>query len=380
MGTSFAVDFVVFDQHTPAASSSVTRTVTVVSPCQASELFCHGRLPACASNLPCDLRAEGVADEELPHVSLETDVSAFPSGAVRLSSTSVLVHSVCGYPPPVQLDTCSPLDDSTDSGNSQAACVFSAPDPTQVYTISSEACTPASVLSGDCHLCAIDTMRLGTCGTGTYQYSVVLVSAQSSAASLTVLIAPLVATLNFTATTGSDLSVSDLSVLLGGSAVSTAATELHTAFLNQMLASGSCTPDGISQDDVSDVLVLHTEIASVTQAPDHVSLGVHIAVGLPITEEDDATSARVAVEALLPECLPEALGTGLDVLQGTAGSPLAGHVLTVDSSSVTAQAAACHELSEEELLNNWLIATEAALTDSMTLTVAAVSEVCSKPV
>lgn len=49
-GTTFALQFVVFDQHFPPQAANVTRTIHVVSPCQAGEAFCPDMGPQCSTS------------------------------------------------------------------------------------------------------------------------------------------------------------------------------------------------------------------------------------------------------------------------------------------------------------------------------------------
>lgn len=105
LGTSFNVSFVVFDSHRPAASASIFRTITVISPCSGTEIYCPDRAVQCAS-VPCALR-DHIDDPQVldpPEITLQLEpisgdsheLSMSPGGLRRLT-----MWAVCGKAPPV---------------------------------------------------------------------------------------------------------------------------------------------------------------------------------------------------------------------------------------------------------------------------------------
>lgn len=122
IGTTFSVTFVVFDSHRPAASASITRTVTVISPCLMSQIYCADRAVQCAS-VPCETRdaVDEVAILEPPEISLNlADVpsdslqsSMSPDGIRRLE-----LWTLCGKPPPVDFSSVCGADNQDDLARS----------------------------------------------------------------------------------------------------------------------------------------------------------------------------------------------------------------------------------------------------------------------
>ena len=375
IGTQFTVEFLVFDRHVPAASASVTKTITVVSPCTDFQLFCPGLQPECAADLPCALRSEPSEEQPLSRLAASPE-SAFPSGAVVFSAdaNAATVHTVCGYPPSVILDVC-PQTATNDSSVELPACVFSAPDPTQAHTISSVACPFEDAVAGTCSVCPIEAARSGGCGAGSAEYSVILGDAQAFAASLTVSVAPLVAEVTFRAT--ADISIVDPSPLLGGPANSGFAAALQST-MHAQVASSACVSADVDPELATEVLRLHVVVQQAEQQSDAPGLSVEVlvAVGLEGTSEagSDADSAASSFREQLPGCLAAAIGSEIEVA-ADHGSVWAGQALVVDNSSVVATAASCPNLTEQELLDNWLVATESALTVSMSLMLVAATQV-----
>ena len=104
IGTSFNLSFTVFDSSRPSASASILRTVTVISPCPASEVYCPDRAVECAAT-PCDLREEVLeAEPQYAPPELILDSSAVPYDALQFSEVpgavrEVQVWAVCGERP-----------------------------------------------------------------------------------------------------------------------------------------------------------------------------------------------------------------------------------------------------------------------------------------
>lgn len=53
MGTTFAVNFMVFDLSIPSKNASVTRTIQIINPCDAGQVLCSD---GTCSSVACDVR------------------------------------------------------------------------------------------------------------------------------------------------------------------------------------------------------------------------------------------------------------------------------------------------------------------------------------
>ena len=131
IGTTFTISFTVFDSHRPAASAAINQTITVISPCSLSEIYCPDRAVQCAA-VPCSLRA-AMDEPEEEYIPPEVTVSMenLPANLASFSqeSSAISVWGICEQPPPIDFaDICGasfPAGVSLPQHNSQQ-CVHGA--------------------------------------------------------------------------------------------------------------------------------------------------------------------------------------------------------------------------------------------------------------
>eukprot|EP00892_Ulva_mutabilis_P000877 jgi/Ulvmu1/10790/UM069_0024.1 len=186
-GVSWQLPFVVFDAHMPAARASLTKTITVASPCtDTSHIYCPGATAPCASTL-CSIRqdaASPAAPPQPPHFTV--DEPHLPPNTWLLPSTNnthpnstLLVSAPCGFRaalplPPCMSDTTTPVDDDSAAASGASVQSMSASCPVTVHTerpllavprlvSTASACSAAAVQAGTCSACSVTGLLAGSC-------------------------------------------------------------------------------------------------------------------------------------------------------------------------------------------------------------------------
>lgn len=119
VGTSFAINFTVFDFHHPPAYTSILLTITVAAPCPAGHFYCPDALNVTrCSSIPCYLLNPVVQDVPLEPPDIYLDLNNVPEGSVELVSplpgslevvgglvrpSAIRIWGVCGWSLPVNL-------------------------------------------------------------------------------------------------------------------------------------------------------------------------------------------------------------------------------------------------------------------------------------
>lgn len=105
VGAVFDITFTVFDMNRPAASASLFRLVTVISPCAQTQLYCPDSAVKCA-DAPCDLRdVMEESEETFSPPELVVDLSGVPADSAQLLSgdgtRTLSIWGLCGNSLPV---------------------------------------------------------------------------------------------------------------------------------------------------------------------------------------------------------------------------------------------------------------------------------------
>ena len=160
VGTTFTLKFMVFDNQFPPKSANVTRTLHIVSPCQAAEAFCPSLSPQCGTS-GCAVRhaisaGSPVDATEFVFKHLRFDNVLLPmfTGANEAGPLA-LVHVPPHWPPPIPLAFCAGAtpgcgvlwgDASTqEQANVRLFSRLQVPDRLSVH-----ACSSSKLLAGEC--------------------------------------------------------------------------------------------------------------------------------------------------------------------------------------------------------------------------------------
>lgn len=168
--TSFNLTFMVFDNNMPAASATFTKTITVISPCTPTQVFCRGMVPACGEG-PCSLRQRSGEAAETD-TDFAADVSRLPAGSVRTMPHGLEVMAVCSAPLPVVLPVCSQDDRAI-------GCLARAPPRTTVLQQLVSNCTLVDAGAGNCTLCSEAALQRRACAASVQNFAYVAANGRS---------------------------------------------------------------------------------------------------------------------------------------------------------------------------------------------------------
>jgi hypothetical protein len=315
---------VVFDDSMPAASASITRKVTVVSPCPPHQIYCPGTSIACAST-PCGSR-DSITNTSVvimaPQLHISPAFSVTGSGVIIRTDgelgVSLEVDAICNRPELIPVDICL-----QEGGLKGEEWVFSSATGRcflTVWTPISLAMPPAArMINGDCELESIminDCMPCwwagalrGHCGDpGSHDFVVgALDSVGQASQPLQVKVirsslrarAMLYATIALEDVVDAAHSNELVEVLSGSSASSTLAQAFQVAVYASVLESKKCTVDAenvVLQATVEDVSILSS---SATNSYDEALIKVAVSVALGVKPGNTTLSG--------PQCLLSAL-------------------------------------------------------------------------
>eukprot|EP00892_Ulva_mutabilis_P012434 jgi/Ulvmu1/9563/UM053_0052.1 len=197
IGTTFSIDFVAFDPASPGRTVTVTRTVTVVSPCTPVELYCAsvsaqlcGGSPCAARQALLDLQKAGEAinsGDALPRMPRVRFAAAVISQLVNVTpvlgmpwpDVSLIATVLCGVPSAVPLRLCpeeSPADGcGVIAEVLQGDTVITPEEPLAMHEsyayAADRACSFTSVAAGTCSSCSAGAIADGLCMAGWHELS-----------------------------------------------------------------------------------------------------------------------------------------------------------------------------------------------------------------
>ena len=380
IGTSVNITFMVFDRHMPAASASLTKTVTVISPCALRELYCPGADPACGDG-PCAVRSARVSDAA-EEERMTADDTQLRAGAVLRTHTGYEVVAICGYPLAVEVRPCV-------AAAKTASCLILSSAAGASVQQHQSACSSDGMEAGTCSLCAIDTIQRGGCPVSTQQltyYSPSAVASHRINVTITELIAEASATFNVSMSISEAVNATEL--LQGGMVPFSLAAAVQAAAL-QSVAAHAATPGGpcrALQPYIASDVAMHAS-TQLTTTP-NVGRSVRGTVALSATLRASVafgvavrlrTAAQVHAElprAPMETCLVTALGSGVNassINAALAAEQSVSHgpaVVTRWQASASrwssaGSAGACAPLTQQQLREEWLVASSEALETDM---------------
>lgn len=278
VGSTFKLPFTVFDRNTPAASASITKTITVVSPCEDGLIFCLGAAQPCASS-SCALRANFEADGPAGLAAPQLALAAADLLAPVLSMTSetesgvaeITVHTVCSSALPISLAVCGHKSSSASALRCDLLALPAEGSKEQpVLTLTTpEPCPFEETPDGTCTRCSLASIEAGSCTASSHTFDVMLSDTEtesSSESKLHVHVHPVLAEVSVTVQANVVPQAAAQSLddpfLFASQALGVAASSAISAAANGSLADASCQQVG---DGRSLVAILSPELNSIVQ-------------------------------------------------------------------------------------------------------------------
>lgn len=366
VGTAWELPFVVFDTHMPAAQASLTKTISLISPCPSfKDIHCPGAAAPCGPT-PCDLRDPAPAAEaDIPPPEIYVNTSLLVPGVDLIFSgdgenRTLTVLAPCSREGALPLPAC--VDDaSTEPSRTSSApgmqCAIVVRTGVTLYepprlVATSFGCESPTTTSGACSECSTAALLAGDCVPSLAPYAFELrandrrgLAAQPLAVEVSMWNLSSVADLAYRVTLASRFADDNAAItefaarLEGHAASSTLARALLIAYWQGVWEVPAC-------EGIADRVLLHAEVAAASPAAGgEAALAVQMRVSLGL--RGNATGEPTAL------CLSQ-----LGLLHGDAGLYAAWELLeeeetlsavvgmALDSSSV--QQAQCATLSPEE--------------------------------
>ena len=393
VGTSFNLTFIVFDSHMPAALASLTKSITVISPCSPTQTFCPGSAPVCGAG-PCSLRGASAAVTSptpvatanftnLPEGSVApSDGSSGSAGSSGSGSGSIdgtgaqvpsaRVRAVCGCQPPALLYACSHTD-------AAPGCIVRADNTSSVLVQQDIASCPLSAQkAGTCAACPLSALARGSCG-ASEQTMTFVTRSNVTVARLGVVVTEQLsqAAANVTLTVPTSTSFNASAFATGSAAQAALAAAVQSAAWQ--FAAAHCSLGSISFQS-SAALCVQAQLMSATSGVTVTTLSVAFNSTLGITAADVGANATslAALQQDAASCLKAVYTSGLNSTAVNAGLSKVGSAVKLRSwyfgngtgnatAEVNAQASRCGNVSQAEAQQQWLEASTVALQTDMIL-------------
>jgi hypothetical protein len=380
VGSQFNVTFVVFDSNMPAASAMYTKTISVISPCTFSQVFCPNKVPVCGAG-PCLLRTQPELTTPVAPPAV-IDTSHLPAGSWQATASGIEVRAVCGCAPPISLAVCA-ADDA------RPGCFVRAQNTSAVLAQQDvDSCAAKDAESGACALCTAATLQRRTCRASSQRFEYLAARSGGALQRVHVTVTERVAQAsgNFTVTLPM-LAAANATVFAGGAAAdSYLAAAVQSAARRHMLtqtgSAGACAFP-IADTLAGAALCVVSNVSSVSAAVNQsaVSLQLTLALGAALGGSS-ADQVHAAVPADTAQtCLVHALEEGLNTSSIAAALADLGSNQNISAwlsttggsggggvgSGVQSSPGRCNAVSKEQAQELWLEATTDALQTGMLL-------------
>lgn len=178
----FAIVFAVWDLGSPAQMATAQRTMRIVSPCAADQIFCDGVPGYECGTLPCTARAQLAALAPTP----QRPRLFFTQQPLTKAGNVAAVSVPCGFALPVQLSVCSnaTLLDGTCGVDAVDSSGVASQDQLRSRMLRDvdSICSVQGSQNGTCALCPPAAIQQGTCPASSYQYTYYVDTADGLAA------------------------------------------------------------------------------------------------------------------------------------------------------------------------------------------------------
>jgi hypothetical protein len=389
VGTTFEVVFTVFDLGRPAASASLVRVISIVSPCKSTETYCPSSPVACATS-PCSLR-QVLAPSQLPDApaNIIANISMAPANSARLKAAAdsgtgtdlletVQLWGVCGRPFPVAFsEVCGAAPAHDVQGDACSVddrlCIISVEAQPGIAVVDAdvvlvkEACSSERRNGWGCESCSLKALSTGQCAPSTHTFTVAAFNSahqEGKKLHLEVIVVPALvsstAALQITVQNFVPMDTSPVAGVLGTADCSQLASVVHEVAWQHVRSSEACSLLIASLASMESIQ-LSVEVTDAHLSPDlggdavgSVAMDLHaiIDLGVDLSIQDASNETYIAAQrSEARNCLQHLYAVrfaGSDVLPAPLHRRhLAAEVTAVEVIELTAEDADCPEIPPE---------------------------------